>query len=174
MRTGRTWAVLPQAHIRVKGFWEKFYFRPESGLPGLPDGCRQDRRLYLLRPALPGRRLALGLNGAEIVFIPSAHLARPVQYLWRIEQPSAHPGRQRLLHRHHQPGRHRAGPRRRRLLRAELLRGPAWPVRRRSGAAYEEELVIRDLDLDKIMEVRNTWQFYRDRRPDAYADLTRL
>ena len=32
---------------------------------------------------------------------------------------------------------------------------------------------MRDLDLDKIAEVRNTWQFYRDRRPDAYADLTR-
>ena len=32
---------------------------------------------------------------------------------------------------------------------------------------------MRDLDMDKIMEVRNTWQFYRDRRPDAYADLTR-
>ena len=37
----------------------------------------------------------------------------------------------------------------------------------------EEELIVRDLDLDKIAEVRNTWQFYRDRRPDAYDDLTR-
>jgi beta-ureidopropionase len=29
------------------------------------------------------------------------------------------------------------------------------------------------MDLDKIQEVRQTWQFYRDRRPDAYADLVR-
>jgi N-carbamoylputrescine amidase len=29
------------------------------------------------------------------------------------------------------------------------------------------------MDLDVINEVRQTWQFYRDRRPDAYADLTR-
>ena len=41
------------------------------------------------------------------------------------------------------------------------------------GDAHEEELIIRDLDLDRIAEVRNTWQFFRDRRPDAYDDLTR-
>jgi N-carbamoylputrescine amidase len=29
------------------------------------------------------------------------------------------------------------------------------------------------MDLDMIQEVRQTWQFYRDRRPDAYADLVR-
>ena len=41
------------------------------------------------------------------------------------------------------------------------------------ASPYEEELLIRDLDLDLITEVRQTWQFYRDRRPDAYADLVR-
>ena len=29
------------------------------------------------------------------------------------------------------------------------------------------------MDLDMITEVRQTWQFYRDRRPDAYGDLVR-
>jgi N-carbamoylputrescine amidase len=29
------------------------------------------------------------------------------------------------------------------------------------------------MDLDLIEEVRQTWQFYRDRRPDAYQDLVR-
>jgi beta-ureidopropionase len=32
---------------------------------------------------------------------------------------------------------------------------------------------VRDLDLDLLTEVRNRWQFYRDRRPDAYDDLVR-
>ena len=41
------------------------------------------------------------------------------------------------------------------------------------SSAHDEDLISRDLDLDRIMEVRNTWQFFRDRRPDAYADLTR-
>jgi N-carbamoylputrescine amidase len=32
---------------------------------------------------------------------------------------------------------------------------------------------VRDMDLELIKEVRDTWQFYRDRRPDAYGDLVR-
>ena len=41
------------------------------------------------------------------------------------------------------------------------------------GDAHKEELLVRDMDLDKVEEVRQTWQFYRDRRPDAYEDLVR-
>jgi N-carbamoylputrescine amidase len=35
----------------------------------------------------------------------------------------------------------------------------------------EDALVVADLDMDKIREVRNTWQFFRDRRPDTYDVL---
>ncbi|MCK4483530.1 MAG: acyltransferase, partial [Candidatus Thorarchaeota archaeon] len=42
------------------------------------------------------------------------------------------------------------------------------------GSRNKEELVVADIDLDLIREVRNTWQFYRDRRPDSYGDLTKL
>jgi N-carbamoylputrescine amidase len=41
------------------------------------------------------------------------------------------------------------------------------------GDPHKEELLVRELDLDKITEVRQTWQFFRDRRPDAYDDLVR-
>ena len=41
------------------------------------------------------------------------------------------------------------------------------------GSAHDEELIVRELDLDRITEVRQTWQFFRDRRPDAYDDLVR-
>ena len=34
-----------------------------------------------------------------------------------------------------------------------------------------DELVVRDLNLDLIQDVRNTWQFYRDRRPDMYDGI---
>ena len=33
------------------------------------------------------------------------------------------------------------------------------------------ELIVRDLDMDKIKQVRDRWAFYRDRRPDAYGEL---
>jgi beta-ureidopropionase len=34
--------------------------------------------------------------------------------------------------------------------------------------------VVADLDLGLIDEVRQTWQFYRDRRPEAYDELVDL
>ena len=33
----------------------------------------------------------------------------------------------------------------------------------------EDEVVVRDLDMDVLAEVRDLWQFYRDRRPDQYG-----
>jgi N-carbamoylputrescine amidase len=41
------------------------------------------------------------------------------------------------------------------------------------GSDSHEEVVVRDLDMDMIRQVRNTWQFYRDRRPDSYAAITK-
>ena len=41
------------------------------------------------------------------------------------------------------------------------------------GDPYASELIVRDLDMNLLTEVRNRWQFYRDRRPDAYDDLVR-
>ena len=37
----------------------------------------------------------------------------------------------------------------------------------------QDELLVTDLNLDEIREVRNTWQFYRDRRPETYGALTK-
>ena len=42
------------------------------------------------------------------------------------------------------------------------------------GTPDRDELVTAELDLDQIREVRNVWQFYRDRRPESYQDITRL
>ena len=41
------------------------------------------------------------------------------------------------------------------------------------GSSETEEVVIRELDLDMIRQVRNAWQFYRDRRPDSYTAIPR-
>ena len=38
----------------------------------------------------------------------------------------------------------------------------------------DDELVVAEMDLDLIEEVRKTWQFFRDRRPETYGDLTEL
>ena len=40
-----------------------------------------------------------------------------------------------------------------------------------AAADVKDEVVIRDLDMEQLAEVRNLRQFYRDRRPDAYGPL---
>jgi N-carbamoylputrescine amidase len=42
------------------------------------------------------------------------------------------------------------------------------------GARDRDELITAELDLDQIREVRNVWQFYRDRRPETYGGLCKL
>jgi predicted amidohydrolase len=42
-----------------------------------------------------------------------------------------------------------------------------------SASRDKDEVLTADLDLEKIAEVRKTWQFYRDRRPDTYGDLVK-
>ena len=40
------------------------------------------------------------------------------------------------------------------------------------GDAFKHELIVRELDMDKIRMVRDRWPFYRDRRPDAYHEIS--
>ena len=121
-----------KTHIpHVKGFWEKFYFRPGNlGYPVFETAVGKVGVYICYDRHFPEGARALGLNGAEMVFIPSATSRGLSEYLWRIEQVSAR-RRERLLRRDDQPGRHRGGHRRRRLLRPELLLRPARPVHRR-------------------------------------------
>jgi N-carbamoylputrescine amidase len=39
------------------------------------------------------------------------------------------------------------------------------------GSEDRDELVVADLDLAMIDQVRSTWQFYRDRRPESYGAI---
>ena len=113
---------------------------------------------------------ALGLNGAEMVFIPSATSRGLSEYLWRIEQVS-----------HAVANGYFVGTINRVGIEKDLgdddFYGQSYFCDPRGqfigdlGDAHDEELLVRDMDLDKIKEVRQTWQFYRDRRPDAYDDL---
>jgi N-carbamoylputrescine amidase len=38
----------------------------------------------------------------------------------------------------------------------------------------DDAVVVAELDLDMIDEVRNVWQFFRDRRPETYGGLVQL
>ena len=79
-----------KTHIpHVKGFWEKFYFRPgNTGYPVFETAVGKVGVYICYDRHFPEGARALGLNGAEIVFIPSATSRGLSEYLWRIEQPS--------------------------------------------------------------------------------------
>ena len=72
------------------GFWEKFYFKP--GQPGLSRSSKRPSGkigVYICYDRhFPEGARCLGLNGAEIVFNPSATVAGLSEYLWRLEQPA--------------------------------------------------------------------------------------
>jgi N-carbamoylputrescine amidase len=42
------------------------------------------------------------------------------------------------------------------------------------ASADQDELLIHEVDMDMVRKVRDTWQFYRDRRPETYGILTDL
>ena len=161
-------------HIpQVAGFWEKFFFKP--GNEGYPvfDTAVGKVGVYICydRHFPEGARL-LGLNGAEIVFNPSATVAGLSKYLWKLEQP-AHS----VANGYFMGNINRVG-----------TEAP-WNIGKFYGTSYfcdprgqiiseasedKDELLVAELDMSLIDEVRNTWQFYRDRRPETYKDIIRL
>src|SRR4029453_12894683 len=161
---------IPHCH---PGFWEKFYFKPGNlGYPVFETPFGKIGVYICYDRHFPEGARALGLNGAEIVLIPSATSRGLSEYLWRIEQVS-----------HAVANGYYVGTINRVGIEADIgdddfygqsyFVDPRGQFRGEGGSPHDEEVIVRDLDLDKILEVRNTWQFYRDRRPDAYADLTR-
>jgi beta-ureidopropionase len=155
------------------GFWEKFYFKP--GNLGYPVFKTQyaDVGVYICYDRhFPEGARELGLNGAEIVFNPSATVAGLSEYLWKLEQP-AHA----VANAYFVGAINRVG-----------TEAP-WNIGEFYGQSYfcdprgqfvatasrdKTELITAELDLDMIREVRNVWQFFRDRRPETYGGLTTL
>ncbi|NNE47539.1 MAG: acyltransferase, partial [Rhodothermales bacterium] len=72
------------------GFWEKFYFRPGNlGYPVFDTAVGKVGVYICYDRHFPEGWRELGLNGAEIVFNPSATVAGLSEYLWKLEQPAA-------------------------------------------------------------------------------------
>jgi N-carbamoylputrescine amidase len=160
-----------KTHIpQVAGFWEKFYFRPGNlGYPVFDTAVGKVGVYICYDRHFPEGARALGLNGAEIVFIPSATSRGLSQHLWKIEQTSHAIANGYFVGTINRVGIEPLGD--------DDFYGQSYFCTPRGefvgdvGDDHEEELLVRDLDLDLIQEVRDVWQFYRDRRPDAYEPL---
>ncbi len=161
-----------KTHIpQVDGFWEKFYFRPGNlGYPVFDTAVGKIGVYICYDRHFPEGARMLGLNGAEIVFIPSATSRGLSQHLWKIEQTSHAIANGYFVGTINRVGIEKdIGPND--FYGQSYFCTPRGEFVGEVGDAYEEELLVRDLDMDLIKEVRNVWQFYRDRRPEAYDKI---
>lgn len=161
-------------HIpQTGGFWEKYFFKPGNmGYPVFQTRYAKVGIYICYDRHFPEGARALGVNGAEIVYNPSATTVGQSQYLWKLEQP-AHA----VANGYFMGCINRVG-----------IEKP-WNLGEFYGTSYfvnplgeifacasedKDELLIAEFDLDMIDQVRSKWQFYRDRRPETYEDLTKL
>lgn len=159
-------------HIpQVKGFWEKYYFKPGNlGWPVFDTAVGKVGVNICYDRHFPEGWRALGLAGAEIVYNPSATSRGLSAYLWQLEQPAAAVANEYFVAAINRVGVEEYGD--------NDFYGTSYFVDPRGqfvgdvASDKNEELVVRDLDLGLIEEVRQQWAFYRDRRPDAYGPLT--
>ena len=154
------------------GFWEKYYFKPGNlGYPTFETAFARIGVYICYDRHFPEGARALGLNGAEIVFNPSATVAGLSEYLWELEQPAHAVANGYFIGAINRVGHEQP-----------------WDIGEFYGKSYfcnprgkiiaqgsrdSDELVVADLDLEQIREVRNVWQFFRDRRPETYDPLVK-
>ena len=161
-----------KTHIpQVAGFWEKFFFKPGASDWPVFDTqyCKLGVYICYDRHFPEGWR-ALALNGAEYIVNPSATVAGLSEYLWKLEQPASAAANGCWIGAINRVG----------------TEAP-WNIGEFYGQSYfvnprgqimkeaprdQDELIVYDMDMDMVKEVRNTWQFFRDRRPDTYWPLT--
>jgi beta-ureidopropionase len=172
---GRYLGKFRKMHIPhcAPGFWEKFYFRPGNlGYPVFETRVGKVGVYICYDRHFPEGARCLGLNGAEIVFNPSATVAGLSEYLWKLEQPAHAVANGYFVGAINRPG----------------FEEP-WRIGEFYGQSYfcdprgkmlavgkrdTDDIVLADIDLDLIREVRNTWQFFRDRRPETYGSIVQL
>jgi len=160
-----------KTHIpHVSGFWEKFYFRPGNmGYPVFDSAVGRIGVYICYDRHFPEGWRALGLAGAKIVFNPSATSRGLSMYLWNLEQPAAAVANEYYIGAINRVGKEEYGDND--FYGSSYFVDPRGQLVGESASDTDEEVIVRDLDLDMLDEVRKVWAFYRDRRPDAYQPL---
>ena len=160
-----------KTHIpQVNGFWEKYYFRPGNlGYPVFQTAVGPIGVYICYDRHFPEGWRALGLAGARIVFNPSATSRSLSQYLWRLEQPAAAVANEYYIGAINRVGVEPLGDDD--FYGSSYFVDPRGQLVGETASDNDSAIVVRDLDMDLLAEVRQTWAFYRDRNPAAYVSL---
>ncbi|HZV48666.1 MAG TPA: nitrilase-related carbon-nitrogen hydrolase [Candidatus Dormibacteraeota bacterium] len=164
-----------KTHIPHVGpcFWEKFYFKPGNlGYPVFETSVGRVGLLICYDRHFPEPARALGLKGAELVFNPSATVESVSRYLWELEQPAHAVANGYWIAAINRVG-VEAPLNSARFYGSSYFCDPRGRIVCRASDS-EDEVLVCDVDLEMNREVRNTWQFLRDRRPELYGELTQL
>ena len=161
-------------HIpHTSGFWEKYFFKPGNlGYPVFETKYAKVGVYICYDRHFPDGARCLGLNGAEIVYNPSATVAGLSEYLWKLEQPAHAAANGYFMGCINRVGTEKPW-------NLGEFYGTSYFVNPRGQIISEasrdqDELLVAEFDLDLIDEVRSTWQFFRDRRPETYDKLVEL
>ncbi len=152
------------------GFWEKFYFKPGNlGFPVFETAYAKIGIYICYDRHFPECARVLALNGAEILFNPSATTTGKSQYLWELEQPAQAVANGVFIGANNRVGIEKPWE-------FGEFYGSSYFVNPKGellvkGSADQDEVVIADLDLEEIRMVRDGWQFFRDRRPEMYSEI---
>jgi beta-ureidopropionase len=163
-----------KTHIpHVNGFWEKFYFRPGNmGYPVFDTAVGKVGVYICYDRHFPEGWRELGLGGAQIVFNPSATSRGLSGYLWQLEQPASAVANEYFIGAINRVGTEPLGDND--FYGQSYFVDPEGKFVGDVGDTHNPELIVRDLDLGLIKTVRERWQFYRDRRPEAYTRTVQL
>ena len=160
-----------KTHIpQVAGFWEKFFFKPGRSNWPVFDTAYGKIGIYICYDRhFPEGWRALALNGAEIIYNPSATVAGLSQYLWELEQPASAVANGVYIGAINRVGTEAPW-------NIGEFYGSSYFVNPRGkiiaqASADQDELLVSELDMEMVREVRETWQFFRDRRPETYGPL---
>ena len=151
------------------GFWEKFYFRPGNlGYPVFQTKYAKIGVILCYDRHFPEGARILGINGAQIVFNPNATVSGLSEHIWKLSMPAY-----AALNQYYVGVINRVGTE---YWKTGDFYGTSYFANPRgkiiaTASRTKDEVLVADLDLDYIREVRDNWQFYRDRRPETYGDI---
>jgi len=164
--------IYRKMHIpQVEGFWEKFYFKPGNlGYPVFDTAVGRIGVYICYDRHFPEGWRALGLAGAKIVFNPAATTRGHSKYLWQLEQPAAAVANEYYVGAINRVGKENLEDTD--YYGSSYFVDPRGNIVGETASDSDDEVIVRDLDMSLVSEVRRQWAFYRDRRPESYESLS--
>jgi N-carbamoylputrescine amidase len=150
---------------------EKYYFKPgNTGFPvwQTPFGVNVGIMICYDRH-FPEHARLLALNGADLVFVPTATCGMS-RYLWEIELQAHAIDNIYYVGGVNRVGKDDGGSPDQHYYGSSFFTDPKGKILAQAGD-QEDEIVYAEIDTSVIEDLRNEWGFFRDRRPDLYAEL---